>query len=56
MEKAAVFEEKARQKEAQMRSYKKGDKALQFSAEMDKYYTESVSAKMVVLKDVILKQ
>ena len=38
-----------------MRSYKKGEKAMQLKGEMDKYYAESVAAKMVVLKDVIMK-
>ena len=55
MEQAAVMQEKSQMKEAQMRSYKKGEKALELKNEMDKYYAESVAAKMVVLKDVIMK-
>jgi hypothetical protein len=38
-----------------MRSYKRGDKSIELKGQMDKYYIESVAAKMMVLKDVILK-
>jgi len=39
-----------------MRSYKKGEKAMELKEQMDKFYMESVAAKLVVLKDVILKE
>jgi hypothetical protein len=55
MEQAAVMQEKSLMKEAQMRSYKTGERALELKEEMDRYYAESVAAKMVVLKDVIMK-
>jgi hypothetical protein len=38
-----------------VRSYKKGERALELKEQMDRFYMESVAAKMVVLKDVILK-
>ena len=55
MEQAAVLGEKSRMKEEQLRSYKKGEKALDLQNERDQLYAESVAAKLVVLKDVILK-
>jgi vacuolar-type H+-ATPase catalytic subunit A/Vma1 len=55
MEQVNVMEEKAKQKEEQMKSYKKGDKSIELKGQMDKFYLESVAAKLVVLKDVILK-
>ena len=55
MDQASVMEEKARRKEEEMRGYGRGERAMQLKEEMDKYYMESVAAKMVVLKDVILK-
>ena len=42
-------------KEEEVKAYKRGEKAMQLKEDMDKYYMESVAAKMVVLKDVILK-
>ena len=55
MEQASVMEEKAKRKEEEMRGYRRGEKAMKLKEEMDRYYMESVAAKMVVLKDVILK-
>lgn len=55
MDHVELLEHEAKQKEIQLKYIKGGDKAIDLKEELDKYYLESVAAKMHVLKDVMLR-
>ena len=55
MDHVELLEHEAKQKEIQLKYIKGGEKAIDLKEELDKYYLESVAAKMHVLKDVMLR-
>lgn len=55
MDHVSLLEHEAKQKELELKYMKGGAKALELKEKLDKYYLESVAAKMHVLKDVILR-
>lgn len=55
MDHVTLLESEAKQKELELKYMRNGTRAMQLKEKLDKYYLESVAAKMHVLKDVILK-
>lgn len=55
MDHVSLLESEARQKELELKYMKSGKQSMEMKEKLDKYYLESVAAKMHVLKDVILK-